>query len=206
MKRRVFTLFVIVLSVPLGIPVGLAAAPDRDRTYTVTPETIRAMEEAVPDVPLAEPQEPRRLLVYGRVPTHPESVACCFKAMEILGRKTGAFEAVSSGDPAMFLPETLSHFDAVVMNNTHERTPMLPFSHTADTGADVPRGRPCAAEPRSRQDGRSRIAHGRRLRTELDSYVWRGPRLLLRARARQDGLYESRCDEALSGRHPVCYR
>jgi len=66
------------------------------------------------------------VLVYGRVPTHPESVACCFKAIEILGRKSGAFETVVSGDPEVFAPDNLRQFDAVVMNNTHEQRPLLP--------------------------------------------------------------------------------
>jgi hypothetical protein len=35
---------------------------------------------------------------------------------------------VSSGDPVLFLPEKLKQFDAVVMNNTHERHPMLPWN------------------------------------------------------------------------------
>ena len=133
MRQSVFALCVFAISVLFAIPAGIAASPDRDRTYTVTPNTIRAIEEAAPDAPLAKPRGPRKVLVYGRVPTHPESVACCFKAMEILGRKTGAFEAVSSGDPTMFLPEKLSQFDAVVMNNTHERTPMLPWDFDALT-------------------------------------------------------------------------
>ena len=60
------------------------------------------------------------------MPTHPESVVCCFHAMRVIGRKSGAFEVVCSGDPAVFLPESLARFDAVVMNNTHERYPMRP--------------------------------------------------------------------------------
>jgi hypothetical protein len=43
-----------------------------------------------------------------------------------MGNKTGAFQAVSSGDPLAFLPENLEQFDAVLMNNTHESHPMLP--------------------------------------------------------------------------------
>jgi hypothetical protein len=48
--------------------------------------------------------------------------------MEILGKKTGAFETVASGDPKVFLPESLKQFDAIVMNNTHEATPWLPWN------------------------------------------------------------------------------
>jgi uncharacterized protein len=89
---------------------------------------VQAIERAAPDQAAVKPAKPRKILVYGRVPTHPESVPCCFKALEILGKKTGAFEAVSSGDPAAFLPENHGQFDAVVMNNTHEGTPMLPWN------------------------------------------------------------------------------
>lgn len=95
--------------------------------YTFPAARLRAIEQAAPEAALVKPAKPRKLLVYGRVPTHGDSVICCFEAMKVLGRKTGAFEAVSSGDPAVFLPETLRQFDAVVMNNTHETNPWLPF-------------------------------------------------------------------------------
>ena len=92
----------------------------------LTEDQVRAIEAAAPERPPVEPARPRKVLVYGRVRTHPESVPCCFKAIEILGRKSGAFETVASGDPTMFLPESLKQFDAVVMNNTHEPNPFLP--------------------------------------------------------------------------------
>ncbi len=41
-------------------------------------------------------------------------------AFEIMGRKTGAFEAVVSDDLSMFEPENISQFDAIVFNNTNE--------------------------------------------------------------------------------------
>jgi type 1 glutamine amidotransferase len=46
--------------------------------------------------------------------------------MEILGRKTGAFEAVVSDDPRLLLSDRLPQFDVLVMNNIHERAPFLP--------------------------------------------------------------------------------
>lgn len=98
-----------------------------DPNYKVTEATARAIERAAPDRPIIKPARARKLLVYGRLPTHPQSVACCFKAVEVLGRKTGAFETVASGDPLVFLPESLRQFDAVLMNNTHEQHPMLPL-------------------------------------------------------------------------------
>jgi len=88
--------------------------------------TMKAIEEAAPKQAPAQPGKPRKVLVYGRVPTHQDSVPCCFKALEILGQKTGAFEVVCTGDPAAFTRESLAQFDAVVMNNTHEHRPFLP--------------------------------------------------------------------------------
>jgi type 1 glutamine amidotransferase len=39
--------------------------------------------------------------------------------MKLLGEKTAAFEPVVSDDVAMFLPETLARFDAIIMNNSN---------------------------------------------------------------------------------------
>ena len=46
-----FATLVFVISVPLLVSVGIAAEPDRNRTYVVSPETARAMEEAAPGAP-----------------------------------------------------------------------------------------------------------------------------------------------------------
>lgn len=122
---------VIILVLWLTATMGFAAEKAQnpwDPNYVVSEKTDRAIEEAAPDKPVVTPARPRKLLVYGRKPTHPESVACCFKAIETLGRKTGAFETVASGDPLVFLPENLQQFDAVLMNNTHEQHPMLPLN------------------------------------------------------------------------------
>lgn len=111
--------------------VGFAAEKAQnpwDPNYVVSEETARAIEAAMPDKPAVKPARPRKLLIYGRKPTHPMSVACCFTAIETLGKKTGAFETVVSGDPLVFLPENLQRFDAVLMNNTHEQHPMLPVN------------------------------------------------------------------------------
>lgn len=126
---RLFIVPIILaaLAPALLAPRTTIAQPKQDRTYVVSTQTLAAIEAAAPSAAMAKPKQARRVLVYGRVPTHPESVACCFKAMEIMGRKTGAFESVSSGDPAMFEPESLRRFDVVLMNNTHEQAPMLPW-------------------------------------------------------------------------------
>jgi uncharacterized protein len=121
---------VVILAMSLVAAAGWAGEKVQDPwdpNYVVSEKVARAIEEAAPARPVAAPLRPRNLLVYGRLPTHPESVACCFKAIETLGEKTGAFRTVASGDPLVFLPENLKQFDAVLMNNTHEQHPMLPI-------------------------------------------------------------------------------
>jgi type 1 glutamine amidotransferase len=123
MPRVALTAMLFGISATLVSSQAESADPTKPE---VSEEVARAIEEAAPDEPLVQPARPRKVLVYGRVRTHAESVPPCFKAIEVLGRKTGAFETVISGDPEVFAPENLKQFDAVVMNNTHERRPMLP--------------------------------------------------------------------------------
>jgi type 1 glutamine amidotransferase len=123
MARTLLTACVAGIFLALLTAASLSAA---DKSYTLSAETAAKITAAAPAAPIAAPQKARKVLVYGRMPNHPESVVCCFHAMRAIAEKSGAFEVVSSGDPAVFLPESLAQFDAVVMNNTHERYPMRP--------------------------------------------------------------------------------
>jgi type 1 glutamine amidotransferase len=90
-----------------------------------TEQQNRLIETAAPDKAPAKPAKPRKVLVWGHVWTHlPNPYA--EKALEILAHKTGAFEAVISDDPRLLLGDRLMQFDALVMNNIHEREPFLP--------------------------------------------------------------------------------
>jgi len=95
-----------------------------------SPEGIPAHQEkqiraAAPDKARIVPGKQRRILIWS-TPSHlmdkdPHKGYCvpygaC--AMRILGEKTGAFEPVLSGDIALFLPENIKQFDAIVMNNS----------------------------------------------------------------------------------------
>lgn len=110
----------------LALLAAAAHLPAAEKSYTLSGEIAAKITAAAPAAPIAAPQQPRRVLVYGRMPTHPESVVCCFHALGAIAERSGAFKVVCSGDPAVFLPESLAQFDAVVMNNTHERYPMRP--------------------------------------------------------------------------------
>ena len=90
-----------------------------------TDQQITLIEAAAPDKAPAKPAKPRKVLVWGHTWTHqPNPYA--EKALEILARKTGAFEAVISDDPRLLLGDSLRQFDALVMNNIHQREPFLP--------------------------------------------------------------------------------
>jgi len=90
-----------------------------------TEQEIKQIEAAAPDKAPAKPPKPRKVLVWGHTWTH-EPNPYAEKALEILGRKTGTFEAVVSDDPRLLLGDRLPQFDALVMNNIHEPDPFLP--------------------------------------------------------------------------------
>jgi hypothetical protein len=95
-------------------------------------QELEAMEAAAPDRAPAKPAKPRKVLVWGHSWTHTPNVFA-EEALKILGRKTGAFEAVVSDDPRLLLGDRLPQFDALVMNNIHEREPFLPEDYRKRT-------------------------------------------------------------------------
>ena len=90
------------------------------RFAEMTAEERRKIADAVPAEALARPRRPRRLLVMdlnvGRF-GHP-SIPYANLAVELMGKRTGAYETVFSNDPSMLEPGQLSRFDAVFLNNT----------------------------------------------------------------------------------------
>lgn len=98
-----------------------------------TEQQIQHIEAAAPDRAPARPAKPRKVLVWGHTWTHPPN-PYAEKALEILGRKTDAFQAVVSDDPRLLLGDRLGQFDALVMNNIHEPNPFLPEDFAQRTG------------------------------------------------------------------------
>ena len=115
----------LAVSLTAAWPTSRPPAGRRDETQTPREADLRKMQAAAPDKAPAKPLKARKVLVWGRAWTHVPNVSAV-RAIEILGRKTGAFTAVAGDDPELFAPETLKGFDAVVMNNIHEREPLLP--------------------------------------------------------------------------------
>ena len=85
----------------------------------------RQIYDAAPAKARVTPQKPRHVLIWN-TPAHlmdkdPHKGYCIpygAAALEAIGRKTGAFAPVVSGDLALYLPENLRQFDAIVMNNS----------------------------------------------------------------------------------------
>ncbi|HUT31875.1 MAG TPA: ThuA domain-containing protein [Planctomycetota bacterium] len=116
----------LVRRVPGPTPPDVRAAKMEARKASEpTEDQLKKIEAAAPDAPPAKPAKPRKVLVWGHAWTHqPNAIA--EKALEILGRKSGAFTAVVSDDPRLLLIDRIGQFDAVVMNNIHEPEPFLP--------------------------------------------------------------------------------
>lgn len=89
----------------------------------VPAEQVALIEQAAPARATVAPQHPRKLLVFNLSMGYKHTAIPRASAMlEILARKTGAFEVVQSSDMSVFAPETLRQFDAVCFNNTTQLT------------------------------------------------------------------------------------
>jgi type 1 glutamine amidotransferase len=98
------------------------SAPAADQ---VTQDQAERIKKAAPEKARFTPTKPRRVLIFStpaplldKDPHRGYSVPQGECAMKVLGEKTGAFEPITSDDLAMFLPENLRKFDAIVMNNS----------------------------------------------------------------------------------------
>ncbi|MEN6337375.1 MAG: ThuA domain-containing protein, partial [Phycisphaerales bacterium] len=84
-------------------------------------EEIARMEAAMPAKARVPAEKLRKLLVFSRSWGYKHTARPYgAKAFEIMGQRTGAFEAVVSDDDSLFEPQKISQFDAVVLNNTNE--------------------------------------------------------------------------------------
>ncbi len=84
-----------------------------------TEEEHKLIEKAIPVSAPAVPRKRRRLLVVdlsvGKL-GHP-SIPYANIAVDLMGKKTGAYEATFSSDASLLAPDRISQFDAVYLNN-----------------------------------------------------------------------------------------
>jgi hypothetical protein len=112
----------VLLNVTLAA-LALLCSPGLVRA-DLTEHQAKQIHAAAPDHARVEAKKPRRVLIWNtpfmeQSPHKGYTIPQSEYAMKTLGEKTGAFEPVVSDDMAMFLPENLKRFDAVVMNNSN---------------------------------------------------------------------------------------
>jgi len=112
-----------ILAVLLIFAGGSVLLPEESHAAgkTPLPEEVNKIAAAVPGRPTVKPLKPRRLLVFSKAWGYQHSAIPYGRAaVEIMAKKTGAFEAVISDDLSLFEPANLRQFDAVLFNNTNE--------------------------------------------------------------------------------------
>lgn len=116
---RSFILGILVLASG-ALPLPAAS----QRPEKITPEWKAAVAERIAEKPRCEPKAPRKVLLFSLttgfqhwVLPHTDVI------VELLGKKTGAYEVVRSTDIAMFEPERLREFDGVILNNNCSKGP-----------------------------------------------------------------------------------
>jgi type 1 glutamine amidotransferase/HEAT repeat protein len=84
----------------------------------VSPQEEQKIQAAAPAKAIAEPIQPRKLLVFNLCNGYKhKSIPYWDKALVIMGSKTAAYQVVVSSDMNMFKPENLSQFDVVCFNS-----------------------------------------------------------------------------------------
>jgi len=112
----------VVLSVILGVALALCGqvAVAASGVYkTPDPKIIAKAESITAALKAAPCKKKRRVLVYGiSFGAHRTTIPTAREVFTLLGKNTGAFEAVVSEDLANFEAHTLKQFDAVIFANT----------------------------------------------------------------------------------------
>ena len=90
----------------------------------VTEQQARNIRAAVPQKARVTPKQHRRVLIWNtpfmdKSPHKGYSIPQAEYAMTLIGKRTGAFESVVSDDVAMYLPENIKKFDAILFNNSN---------------------------------------------------------------------------------------
>ncbi|HTU21418.1 MAG TPA: ThuA domain-containing protein [Gemmataceae bacterium] len=99
--------------------VACAAPKESPADKEVPPDRIKKIEAALPEKAPAKPKKPRKVLIFTLATGYVHaSIPTGAKALELMGKKTGAYDVVVSRDSAVFDPDRLKEFDAIVMVST----------------------------------------------------------------------------------------
>lgn len=109
----------LFLTATIALASGPLSAKPGEQFEPLSPADVTAIQAAVPAKATASPKQPRKVLVFYRTEgfVH-KSIPFGNEALKKLGESTGAYTAVVSDDMAMFDPENLKQFDAVIFQNT----------------------------------------------------------------------------------------
>jgi len=96
---------------------GLCSLPQA--SAAVSKQIEEKIAVAAPEKATVQPAKPRKVLVYTAAPGfYHGSIPVAAKAVEIMGKKTGAYEATISDDPTALSAENLKQYDAVFLDST----------------------------------------------------------------------------------------
>jgi len=110
---------VLVSLLCLSLLTVAAQAQSPAKLRDLTPEEVQKIEDAAPKKATVEPAKPRKLLVFWLCEGFfHKSIPLVNKAIEYMGKTTGAYDTVITNDMSIFKPESLKQFDAVCFNNT----------------------------------------------------------------------------------------
>ncbi len=105
----------------LSLPLSIVQAESPAKLREVTAEEVQKIEKAMPTRATIRTRRSRnrKLLVFWRCEGYfHTSIPVVNKALEIMGKKTGAFDVVITDDYSVFTAQKLKQFDAVCLNNT----------------------------------------------------------------------------------------
>lgn len=95
------------------------AGADPAKPEVPDPEMVAKVKAALPSAAPAKPKSSRKLLVFTLTKGYRHSsIPIGAEAIRLMGEKTGAYAAQISDDLAMFAPQNLAKFDAVLMLST----------------------------------------------------------------------------------------
>jgi len=102
----------------LSLVVGSVQAESPKELRKLKAEEIEKIAAALPSKAVVK-AKPRKMLVFWRCEGfYHRSIPVVNKALEMMGKKTGAYEVVVTDDYSVFTKENLKQFDAVCLNNT----------------------------------------------------------------------------------------
>ncbi len=120
MSQRSSCVPLVLLALCLHLISTVSQAEPSKKLRDLSDAEIGKITGAMPSDPAVVPKQPRKMLIFWRCEGYyHQSIPVVNQALEIMGKKTGAFEVtVVTDDYSVFTQESLRQFDVVCLNNT----------------------------------------------------------------------------------------